>query len=277
MFDQYPPKSVVVGIDGSQAAIRAARWAVHEVAGTDIPLCLFYVTEADTGASRSEVRAALVASEQVVHDACRAVDEMGETLKLEAQISDGKPVPALIAASRAATLLCVGDKGVAQHPDAWLGSTARELAQSSHCSVAIVRGKEDELDQSGGGCVVARVDESPDGLDVLDLAINEALQLRAPLRLVTGALGENQEGSAALNVLVERLREDYPEVEVTAEYLEGSFLEYVAAHAASIQLIMISCARADEMHQLLGADGELALRDSNCSLLIVGLERLSRR
>lgn len=30
MFDRYPPKSVVVGVDGSAAAIRAARWAVDE-------------------------------------------------------------------------------------------------------------------------------------------------------------------------------------------------------------------------------------------------------
>ncbi|BBY20266.1 hypothetical protein [Mycobacterium stomatepiae] len=40
MFDRYPPKSVIVGVDGSAAAIRAARWAVDEVAGTDIPLRL---------------------------------------------------------------------------------------------------------------------------------------------------------------------------------------------------------------------------------------------
>lgn len=35
MFDRYPPKSVLVGVDGSQAAIRAAQWSVDEVAGTD--------------------------------------------------------------------------------------------------------------------------------------------------------------------------------------------------------------------------------------------------
>ena len=52
MFDRYPPKSVVVEVDGSQAAIRTARWAVGEVAGTDIPLCLLYVTKPNPTASR---------------------------------------------------------------------------------------------------------------------------------------------------------------------------------------------------------------------------------
>jgi nucleotide-binding universal stress UspA family protein len=45
MFENFPPKSVVVGIDGSQAAVRAALWAVDEVAGTDIPLRLLYIRD----------------------------------------------------------------------------------------------------------------------------------------------------------------------------------------------------------------------------------------
>ena len=44
MFENYPPKSVVVGIDGSQAAVRAAQWAVDEVADTDTPLRLLNIT-----------------------------------------------------------------------------------------------------------------------------------------------------------------------------------------------------------------------------------------
>jgi nucleotide-binding universal stress UspA family protein len=60
MFDRYPPKSVVVGVDGSQAAIRAARWAVDEVANTDIPLRLLYITKANPSAGPGEVRAALM-------------------------------------------------------------------------------------------------------------------------------------------------------------------------------------------------------------------------
>ena len=111
MFDRYPPKSVVVGVDGSQAAIRAARWAVDEVAGTDIPLRLLYVTKANPSASPDQARAALMAAEEVVHHAYRAIDEMGKPLKVETEVIDGHPVPTLIAASRSTTLLCVGDTG----------------------------------------------------------------------------------------------------------------------------------------------------------------------
>jgi len=280
MFDRYPPKSVVVGVDGSEAAIRAARWAVDEVAGTDIPLRLLYVTNANPNASPAEARAALVAAEEVVHDAYSAIDEMGKPLKVETEILYGRPVPALIAASRSTTLLCVGDTGAAQHPAAWLGSTAKELAQSGHCSVAIVRGDRRDTGVMGGG-IVALVDESPDGIDVLDLAIHEARHRRAPLRAVTAAqLGsrdiQKDRDSAIGDSHVKHCIDNYPEVEIDTVLLEGSFLDYLVEHGAPIQLVVVGAARTDELQQLLGAPGALALRNSDFSLLVVGLERPGR-
>ena len=281
MFDRYPPKSVVVGVDGSQAAIRAARWAVDEVAGTDIPLRLLYVTKPNPTASPGEARAALVAAEGVVHEAYSAIDEMGKLLKVETEVIDGHPVPALIAASRSTTLLCVGDTGAAQHPDGWLGSTAKELAKSGHCSVAIVRGDRHDTGAMGDGWIVALVDESPDGIDVLDLAIHEARHRRAPLRVLTGAQSrpsdiQKDRGTVTGYSHMKRCMDNYPEVEIDTVVLEGSFLDYLAEHAASIQLVMVGAFRTGEVQQLLGAAGALALRGSDFSLLVVGLERPGR-
>jgi nucleotide-binding universal stress UspA family protein len=280
MFDRYPPKSVIVGIDGSQAAIRAARWAVHEVAGTDIPLCLVHVTTADPSADPHEGRAAREAAEELLHDACSAVDDMGWPVKIEMDVVHGMPVPTLICASRSTPLLCVGDTGPARPADAWLGSTAKELALSSHCSVAIIRGQ--DTGASDGGYIVARVDETPDDLDVLDLAINEALQRHAPLRVVTAAqsrpddISGHQRGCVALDLVLRRLSDDYPEVDIETISLEGSFFDYLAENAASIQLVMVSSARTGEVQELLGSPGALALSHSDSSLLIVGLQRPGR-
>ncbi len=69
------------------------------------------------------------------------------------------------------------------------------------------------------------------------------------------------------------IEKDYPEVEADTIALEGPFLDYLAEHAASIQLVMVGAARTGEVRQLLGPAGALALRDSDFSLLIVGPER----
>jgi len=281
MFDRYPPKSVVVGVDGSQAAIRAARWAVDEVAGTDIPLRLLSITKANPSAGPGEARAALIAAEEVVHDVCNAVDEMGKPLKVETEVLHGDPVPELIAASRSTTLLCVGDTGAAQHPDAWLGSTAKELAQSGHCSVVIVRGYRHETGTMGGGWIVALVDESPDGIDVLELAIHEARHRGAPLRVLMAAQSRSSHikkdrGPLTGGSHLKRCMDTYPEVEIDTVLLEGSFLDYLVEHAASIQLVMVGAARTGEVQQLLGGAGARSLRDSDFSLLVVGIRRPGR-
>jgi len=276
MFDKYPPNSVVVGIDGSRAAIRAARWAVGEVAGTDIPIRLLYITEANPGFSRREARAAMEAAEEVVHEAYTAIDAMGESLKVEMELIDGLPVPGLITASRGTRMLCIGDTGSAQHPDTWLGSTAREVAKSGHCSVAIVRSDGHSGDDRW---IVARVDESPDGIDVLQLALHEALRRDAPLRVLTAAQsrpGEKDQAAAIGHSDFVHCMHDYPEVEVRTVRLDGSFVEYLAQHAASIQLAMIGSAQTGEVEQLLGDAGATALRDSDFDLAVVGLQRPGR-
>ena len=278
MFDRYPPKSVVVGVDGSQAAIRAARWAVDEVAGTDIPLRLLYVTKADPNASPLEARAALMAAEEVVYDAYNAVVEMGKPLKVETEVLHGHPVPALIAASRSTSMLCVGDTGAAQHPDAWLGSTAKELAQLGHCSVAIVRGERDGSATTCGDWIVALVDESSDGIDVLQMSMHEARHRCAPLRALTAAPLQSgdirtDQGPASTDFHLKRCIDNYPEVQIDVVGLEGSFLDYLAEHAPSIQLVMIGAARTGDVQQLLGGAGVVTLRNSDFSLLVVGLER----
>ena len=47
MKELATPQPVVVGIDGSKAAIRAALWAVDEAASRDTPLRLLCAIEQD--------------------------------------------------------------------------------------------------------------------------------------------------------------------------------------------------------------------------------------
>ncbi|BBY20267.1 universal stress protein [Mycobacterium stomatepiae] len=208
-----------------------------------------------------------MAAEKVAHAACNAIDRLGKPVKVEAEIVHGAPVAGLIAASRSTTLLCVGDTGAAMHSDAWLGSTAKELARSGHCSVAIVRGGRD-ADVMSQRRIVALVDESPDGMDVLELAIHEARHRGAALRV----LRDSVSGDAAMK----RCMDNYPEVEIDTVLLDGSLVEYLATHAAAIELLVVGAAQTAAVEQLLGAAGAAALRDSEFSLLVVGFKRPGR-
>ncbi len=141
MFEMCPPKSVVVGIDGSQAAVRAARWAVHEVAGTEAPLRLLYSRELTLGTDRSTCHELLAAAEDAVYDAYAAVEATGKSVKVEIDILEGRAIPVLIDASESTRLLCIGNDESGNACSTGFGSTAAKLVQSAHCSVAVVRGE----------------------------------------------------------------------------------------------------------------------------------------
>jgi nucleotide-binding universal stress UspA family protein len=280
MFEVFPPKSVVVGIDGSQAAVRAALWAVDEVAGTDIPLRLLYIRELPPTASRSEARAAMVTAEEAVYDAYHAVTAMGKPVKVEMEIVEGRPVPALIHASDSTPMLCIGDIGAGQSSRAGFGSTAVELVHSAHCTVAVVRGdRGQELTDSR--LIVAHVAGSADDNNVLECAFEEAKRRNAPLVVMTAwrsgfddlqndrlIVDHERRMRAMLHRYVAICTPHHPEVDVRTTAAHGTFLDYLTECAETVQLVVVGATQASEVQQLTGFDGDHALQHSDFALLV---------
>ena len=153
MDDFYIPASVVVGIDGSSAAMGAALWAVDEAVSRDIPLRLIYaighphisVVDPDHEARR------LATAEIAVRYAFMAVEATDKPVKIEVEIDQGHPLSTLVRASRSAAMVCVGAAGLNHGEDQQLGATAAKLATSAHCPIAIIR-------EHGCACPCRRTD-----------------------------------------------------------------------------------------------------------------------
>lgn len=282
MFESHSPKSVVVGVDGSQAAVRAALWAADEVAGTDIPLRLLYIREQNPTASAPETQQVLAMAERALHDAYSAIDALGKAVKVEMQILEGRPVPTLIDASDPTALLCVGGTGSA-HPDGdGFGFTAAELMQSAPCSVAVIRGRHSPP-VTDDRWVVVGVDESLDDSNViLQVAFEEAERWNAPLVMVSAWQSgfDDLENDRAIDdhnrlardILDRQLalwKPRYPDVKVRTVVVYGTLLNFLTEHAKTIQLVVVGAAHASEAQQLFGPAGALALRCSDFSLLVV--------
>ena len=175
-----PSPAIVVGIDGSQAAISAALWAVDEAVRRDIPLRLVYAIEPDdrSGHERDIQEAAreFAGAEIAVRAAVMAVESTDEPVKIEVEIAQDRPARVLREQSRSAPMLCVAALGIRQATGRRVGSTAAALAEAAHCPVAVIRGH--NHNPGTPRWVVAVVDESPESHDVLDLAVTEALLRR---------------------------------------------------------------------------------------------------
>jgi nucleotide-binding universal stress UspA family protein len=93
---------VVVGIDGSKHAMKAAIWAIDEAIARDTHLRLVHVIDSD----RRDLDREYAYARRALHRARSAVEATGWEVKLESEIVTGDPVGELVKASRSAELVC---------------------------------------------------------------------------------------------------------------------------------------------------------------------------
>jgi nucleotide-binding universal stress UspA family protein len=282
------PPAVVVGVDGSRAAIRAALWAVDEAVGRDIPLRLVYAVDPgeDNDVHPDDAARRLATAEIAVRSAVMAVESTDKPGKIEVEITQGRPTSALVQASRSAVMVCVGVVGLNHFQPGRVGSTAAALASSAHCPVAIIRGQDRPAGRHPDGIIV-ETDEGPHDGVVLEAAMEEARLRKAQLTVITcwqsqftdihdaGAVADgNRRVGAQLDRRLTRWTRRYPDLEVKSVVVHGSTLDYLAKNADSAQLVVVGAHDCHHVEELVGPTGNAALRDTNSSLLIVNRRHL---
>lgn len=179
-------KTIIVGIDGSHAAITAALWGVDEAISRAVPLRLVSVIK-PTHPSPDDYDRDLAHAERSLREAQSAVEAAGKLVKIETDIPRGPAGPVLVEASRDAEMICVGSVGIGRYASSILGSTATELAEKAHCPVAVMRSKVDQP-ASDINWIVVRMTDAPDNEAVLEYAAREAKFTR---RATGGAPGDS--------------------------------------------------------------------------------------
>jgi nucleotide-binding universal stress UspA family protein len=145
------PGKIVVGIDGSEPAAAALRWAAEEAALRSAELEVVHAwsyvpaaTAADTGlmpmAWSESVEMLDVVREAAERTAAQQVrDVLGENSDARVAVVEGGTAEVLREAAAQADLLVVGNQGRGNLASALFGSTSAELADSAPCPVVIVR------------------------------------------------------------------------------------------------------------------------------------------
>jgi nucleotide-binding universal stress UspA family protein len=169
-----PSAPVVVGIDGSEAALNAARWAATEAKnGLTTMRLVFAVPESSTTDDRAnDVRHACRALER----ASGVVSDLAPSLIVRTAIRHGTPEHVLLAESRGAAMLCVGADG--RRPG--VGALAASLADKADCTVAIVRDTAPARD----GVVAVVLDDAPGNDEIVHRAMREGRMRRTVVRQV---------------------------------------------------------------------------------------------
>jgi nucleotide-binding universal stress UspA family protein len=270
MNSAQSPGPVVVGVDGSDAAIGAAKWAAREAIHHDVPLRLVYVVEIPVGPMWSDRANAAEDdyAESSLRAAYLAVEETDLPVKIDTAVLYGDVDSALIAESSSATLICAGSVGIGRVANMVLGSTAAILAQEAHCPVAIIR-RDDEAPRPEAGLIAVVLDDSPGNVEVVRCAMEEARMRQAPvLALCVGRRALFERSRDNFYRRLDALLRHFPDVEVEVATTRLGVTRYLQERIGAVQLIVIGSGDAGRVTQLVGPHGLPILRHADCSVLV---------
>ena len=263
---------VVVGVDGSDAAINAAKWAIDEAISRDVPLRLVHVThiEGQPAASEDEFRLEVQYAESSLRAATAAVEATGKHVKIETEILWGSPANVLINESRNASMVCVGSVGIGTIASELMASTAASLAENAYCPVAIIRYPHNPPASSPDWIAVVVMEDHAENEAVIELAMDEARLRSAPI-LAVGVWDEDfgEASHDELDRRIENWKKQYPDVHVHPVTSHASFARFLANKDESVQLAVVASADAASVAQIVGPHSHALVAHGECSVLVV--------
>ena len=239
-------KPVVVGVDGSRAALNAVRWAVAEAEYRDAPLRLI---RAVAKGQRPQC------PDPVLSAAEGEVTRAGRPVRFESERVVGDAGEVLVAESSHSHMVCIGVPGRERLHGRLFGPTAAALAVGAHCPVALIR-YDASGSAPGAGVVSVVLDDDPDNDSLVHLAMQEGRLRDATVRQV----------DRRLDSWIRR----YPDVHVET-IAAGSGAAYSGSHQSrqAVQLAVVGQADAERIAELDVPNCHPILGYPDCSVLLV--------
>ncbi|SCL32366.1 Nucleotide-binding universal stress protein, UspA family [Micromonospora rhizosphaerae] len=282
--------AVVVGVDGSEPALRAVRLAAGEAARRHRPLRVVHgfiwpllrvpvnpPAEAPPGGGLRHQ------AEELVAAAVAEAEAAAPGVRVSGEIIDGEAAAVLLGESPTATMIVLGDRGLGGFAALVVGSVAIQVASYADCPVMVARGEE-----RAAGPIVVGVDGSSLSRAAVGFAADEAAvrgtrlhALLAYTHPISGGPGdmqplvyeENQLRGEEDRILAESLTglvERHPEVPVTREVVRGRPVKVLTEASRDAQLVVVGRqGRGALGGLLLGSVSQGVLHHATCPVAVV--------
>ncbi len=288
--------AIVVGVDGSAAALGAVRWAARDAALRNVPLTLVHVVDADlpewfeeatlVGSRRWQKRPARDFIESAIKVAEQSTRECGP-VEIESRVFYSATVPTLVGISTEVEMVVVGYRGhggvLARK---FLGSVSSALVYHAHCPVAVIRDDEAGIGNAAQAPVLVGIDGSPASEAATAIAFEEASRRGVALMALhawndprvtdSTRLLQDSKWDAQLaeeeETLAERLagwHERYPDVGIHRIVEIGDPARWLIEASERAQLLVVGshgCSRA--RGTLLGSVGAAVVNRARIPVLV---------
>lgn len=182
------PHPIVVGVDGSESALDAVRWAAHEADRRNTPLRLVHacyvmpVRHPRQVAPPPEYHEAILGQgRHWLNQAAEAARVAVPGVTLSTDLRAGVAGDVLVGESEAAQLVVLGTRGLGGFTGLLLGSVSVAVSAHAHSPVVVVRGVAGNDHPPEAGPVVVGVDGSPLSDAACEFAFAAAAERRVPL------------------------------------------------------------------------------------------------
>lgn len=280
------PGSVIVGVDGSEPARRAALWAAQDAVRRGAGLHLVHGADTDGRAryaSAETIERIRRAGRELLDEAAQAVTAQHPGLRVTTEFSSSAPARSLHRAAALHGTVVVGNRGLGGFDSLMLGSVGLKVAAGARTPVIVVRGADDAAES---GVVLVGVRDGHD-LGCARYAAREAELRKASLRLfqvwnVLQSVGDvvtmlddiediAAEHARSLAAVAELIREEFPSLTVEADAaksmsVSGALVE--ASHHADL-LVMGGRRSPDHIGRTLGRATHSLLHHAHCPVLLV--------
>jgi nucleotide-binding universal stress UspA family protein len=241
--------SVIVGVDGSPSATRAAEVAGELALRRGLPLRVMHVFSwpamyplhsPELPAGQIDPRAL---AREVLDTAAQHINKLYPDVEVETQLAEGHPAGALVHASRNAEFLVVGHRGLGGFTELLIGSVGVHVTTHAHCPVLVVRGSP----SAPHAPVVVGVDGSMSARAAVEMAFQEA-RLRGselvvvlawppartwPTAITAAGLPPHPSEVDPIEVSLGRISDRYPDVKVRRELRHGDSPPQIIAQLAT--------------------------------------------
>jgi nucleotide-binding universal stress UspA family protein len=264
--------AVVVGIDGSDSALQAARWAGAVAAACGAPLHIVHAMPSlgrNLTETAAAIQAAIISYQRdsaliFLRAAVDAVHADRPDLVVTTEASETPVDEALIDASVSARLIVLGGQDVTGAAAVILGSTTLRVVTHAACPVVAFRG--DEVAMSDKPVVVG-VDGTPAAAGVLAAAFGIADVLKVKLVVVRSWTTRAPAGDVTIPFLIDWEALEAAEWAALTDFVDGWRARYPDV-AAECVVETMSPARALLRH---ASDAQLAVVGSRGRNALAGL------
>ena len=281
---------VVAGIDASQSAHAAARWAAQEAIVRGRGLTLTTAVLPPTTIGGLGIPPALDFMDALRAEAIDQLAALAEQLPgddIEVAVEIASPGALLIEASKGAHMVVVGSRGTGGFTGLLLGSVGSQVAAAAECPVVVWRGEP----RHGATTVVVGIDGSPNSEVALGAAFEFASFHGLGLTVVHAwdipayDLIEIPQGAVALPIaevaedevrlaaeVLAGYRDDFPDVVVREHLVRGSAASALVDQSVDAALLVVGTrGRGQFLSAVLGSVSNSVLHKVDIPVLVVPL------